>query len=170
MPLIVLIGPPGSGKTSVGKALGKLLDLPVRDTDAIVESIEGKSISDIFLEDGETRFREVEQNVVLGELERTEGILSLGGGSVLDPKVQEKLVNSSALVAFLDVGISNAAPRVGFNRDRPLLTVNPRQQWIALMEVRRPIYERLAWRRFSTDDLKPMEVAKTIIREMDAEK
>jgi len=170
MPLIVLIGPPGSGKTSVGKALGKLLDLPVRDTDAIVESIEGKSISDIFLEDGETRFREVEQNVVLGELERTEGILSLGGGSVLDPKVQEKLVNSSALVAFLDVGISNAAPRVGFNRDRPLLTVNPRQQWIALMEVRRPIYERLAWRKFSTDDLKPMEVAKTIIREMDAEK
>ena len=170
MPLIVLIGPPGSGKTSVGKALGKLLDLPVRDTDAIVESIEGKSISDIFLEDGETRFREVEQNVVLGELERTEGILSLGGGSVLDPKVQEKLLNSSALVAFLDVGISNAAPRVGFNRDRPLLTVNPRQQWIALMEVRRPIYERLAWRRFSTDDLKPMEVAKTIIREMDAEK
>jgi len=170
MPLIVLIGPPGSGKTSVGKALGKLLDLPVRDTDAIVESIESKSISDIFLEDGEIKFREVEQNVVLGELERTEGILSLGGGSVLDPKVQEKLVNSSALVAFLDVGISNAAPRVGFNRDRPLLTVNPRQQWIALMEVRRPIYERLAWRRFSTDDLKPMEVAKTIIREMDGEK
>ena len=170
MPLIVLIGPPGSGKTSVGKALGKLLDLPVRDTDAIVESIEGKSISDIFLEDGEIKFREVEQNVVLGELERTEGILSLGGGSVLDPKVQEKLVNSSALVAFLDVGISNAAPRVGFNRDRPLLTVNPRQQWIALMEVRRPIYERLAWRRFSTDDLKPMEVAKEIIREMDTGK
>ena len=170
MPLIVLIGPPGSGKTSVGKALGKLLDLPVRDTDAIVESIESKSISDIFLEDGEIKFREVEQNVVLGELERTEGILSLGGGSVLDPKVQDKLVNSSALVAFLDVGISNAAPRVGFNRDRPLLTVNPRQQWIALMEVRRPIYERLAWRKFSTDDLKPMEVAKTIIREMDAEK
>ena len=170
MPLIVLIGPPGSGKTSVGKALGKLLDLPVRDTDAIVESIEGKSISDIFLEDGETRFREVEQNVVLGELERTEGILSLGGGSVLDSKVQERLVNSSALVAFLDVGISNAAPRVGFNRDRPLLTVNPRQQWIALMEVRRPIYEHLAWRRFSTDDLIPMEVAKSIISEMDAEK
>ena len=170
MPLIVLIGPPGSGKTSVGKALGKLLDLPVRDTDAIVESIESKSISDIFLEDGEIKFREVEQNVVLGELERTEGILSLGGGSVLDPKVQDKLVNSSALVAFLDVGISNAAPRVGFNRDRPLLTVNPRQQWIALMEVRRPIYERLAWRRFSTDDLKPMEVAKEIIREMDAGK
>ena len=170
MPLIVLIGPPGSGKTSVGKALGKLLDLPVRDTDAIVESIEGKSISDIFLEDGEIKFREVEQNVVLGELERTEGILSLGGGSVLDPKVQEKLLNSSALVAFLDVGISNAAPRVGFNRDRPLLTVNPRQQWIALMEVRRPIYERLAWRRFSTDDLKPMEVAKEIIREMDTGK
>jgi shikimate kinase len=170
MPLIVLIGPPGSGKTSVGKALGKLLDLPVRDTDAIVESIEGKSISDIFLEDGETKFREVEQNVVLGELERTEGILSLGGGSVLDPKVQEKLLNSSALVAFLDVGISNAAPRVGFNRDRPLLTVNPRQQWIALMEVRRPIYERLAWRKFSTDDLKPMEVAKSIISEMDAGK
>ena len=170
MPLIVLIGPPGSGKTSVGKALGKLLDLPVRDTDAIVESIESKSISDIFLEDGEIKFREVEQNVVLGELERTEGILSLGGGTVLDPKVQDKLVNSSALVAFLDVGISNAAPRVGFNRDRPLLTVNPRQQWIALMEVRRPIYERLAWRRFSTDDLKPMEVAKEIIREMDAGK
>jgi len=170
MPLIVLIGPPGSGKTSVGKALGKLLDLPVRDTDAIVESIESKSISDIFLEDGEIKFREVEQNVVLGELERTEGILSLGGGSVLDPKVQDKLVNSSALVAFLDVGISNAAPRVGFNRDRPLLTVNPRQQWIALMEVRRPIYERLAWRKFSTDDLKPMEVAKEIIREMDAGK
>jgi shikimate kinase len=170
MPLIVLIGPPGSGKTSVGKALGKLLDLPVRDSDAIVESIEGKSISDIFLEDGEKKFREVEQSVILGELDREEGILSLGGGSILDSKVQEKLLNSPSLVAFLDVGISNAAPRVGFNRDRPLLTVNPRQQWLALMEVRRPIYERLAWRRFSTDDLKPMEVAKTIISEMDVEK
>jgi len=170
MPLIVLIGPPGSGKTSVGKALGKLLDLPVRDSDAIVESIEGKSISDIFLEDGEKKFREVEQSVILGELDREEGILSLGGGSILDSKIQEKLLNSPSLVAFLDVGISNAAPRVGFNRDRPLLTVNPRQQWLALMEVRRPIYERLAWRRFSTDDLKPMEVAKTIISEMDVEK
>jgi shikimate kinase len=170
MPLIVLIGPPGSGKTSVGKALGKLLDLPVRDSDAIVESIEGKSISDIFLEDGEKKFREVEQSVILGELDREEGILSLGGGSILDSKVQEKLLNSPSLVAFLDVGISNAAPRVGFNRDRPLLTVNPRQQWLALMEVRRPIYERLAWRRFSTDDLKPMEVAKTIISEMGVEK
>jgi shikimate kinase len=159
VPLIVLIGPPGAGKSSVARALGKLIDLPNRDTDQLIEAKSGKKISDIFIEDGEAHFRNIEKEVVLAELKQEAGVLSLGGGSVMNEEVALELAKSRALVVFLDVGIANAASRVGFNRDRPLLTINPRQQWLSLMEKRRPVYESLATHTLSTDDQKPQEVA-----------
>jgi shikimate kinase len=90
------------------------------------------------------------------------GIVSLGGGSVLNEASQKRIATAKEVV-FLDVSISNAAPRVGFNKDRPLLAINPRQQWLQLMEKRRPIYESLATMSVSTDNKKPDQVADEII-------
>ncbi len=165
MPPIILIGPPGAGKTSVGKALAKKLSLNFLDSDKVVEEKSGKSISEIFITDGEPAFREMESAVVIDLIENQDGVIALGGGSVMDLEVSKRL-SPMANVVFLDVSISNAAPRVGFNRDRPLLLGNPRQQWIALMEKRRSTYEALAKARVSTDNKKPVEVVEEIVKEL----
>ena len=165
MSSIVFIGPPGSGKSTVGRALAQMLNRNFVDTDAVIEETTGKKIADIFLIDGEEEFRRIEREVVLSALQSQDSVISLGGGSVLDEDVQSAL-SSLPEVIFLDVSISNAAPRVGFNRDRPLLLGNPRQQWIALMEKRRPIYERIATRTISTDNRKAHEVVAELLPEL----
>ncbi|MFZ9728020.1 MAG: shikimate kinase [Candidatus Nanopelagicaceae bacterium] len=165
MPPIILIGPPGAGKTSVGKALAKKLSLNFLDSDKVVEEKSGKSIPEIFITDGEPAFREMERAAVIDLIENQDGVIALGGGSVMDLEVSKRLL-PMANVIFLDVSISNAAPRVGFNRDRPLLLGNPRQQWIALMEKRRSTYEALAKARVSTDNKKPVEVVEEIVKEL----
>ena len=162
---IILIGPPGAGKTSVGKALAKKLALNFLDSDKVVEEKSGKSIPEIFITDGEPAFREMERAAVIDLIENQDGVIALGGGSVMDLEVSKRLL-PMANVVFLDVSISNAAPRVGFNRDRPLLLGNPRQQWIALMEKRRSTYEALAKARVSTDNKKPVEVVEEILKEL----
>jgi len=159
---IVLIGPPGSGKSSVGKALSRKLSRPWIDTDTEVESRAGKKISEIFLEDGEATFRSLERDVVDQVMGSEAAIVSLGGGSVLNESSQKRITTAKEVV-FLDVSISNAAPRVGFNKDRPLLAINPRQQWLQLMEKRRPIYESLATITVNTDNKKADQVADEII-------
>lgn len=163
-PRLILIGPPGAGKSSIGRQLGKAMNLPFVDTDRRIEEEVGKKISDIFLEEGEKTFREYEKKVVLSEIEEGVGIVALGGGSILDPEVENRLESLKDRIIYLEVSISNAAPRVGFNKERPLLAVNPRQQWIALMEKRRPLYEKLGGFRVSTDNKKPSEVVKEIER------
>ena len=155
------MGPPGSGKSTVGKYLSKELGLSLIDTDRLIEDKEGRSISEIFLADGEGGFRAIEKEIVLDVLKMEDCVIALGGGSVLDLDVQREL-SECADVVFLDVSISNAAPRVGFNKERPLLMGNPRQQWLQLMEKRREIYESLATRTVSTDNRKPNEVAHEI--------
>jgi len=166
MTTIVLIGPPGAGKSTVGKALSKRLNLNFIDTDQLVEERSGKSITEIFLDSGEAEFRSLERAVVLESLNKTNLVVALGGGSVLDAEVQSQL-NGMGNVVFLDVSISNAAPRVGFNRERPLLLGNPRQQWLALMEKRRPIYESLAKIVVNTDNKKANEIADSLVGEFD---
>jgi shikimate kinase len=161
-PNLILIGPPGAGKSSIGKQLSKALAVSFTDTDSQIEVKTGKKISDIFIEDGEAKFREIEREVVLNEIANQNGVLALGGGSILDSDVAAKLQALKSHVIYLEVSISNAAPRVGFNKDRPLLAVNPRQQWLTLMEKRRPIYENLAGLKVSTDNKKPSEVVKEI--------
>jgi len=155
---IVLIGPPGSGKTSVGRILADELNLKAIDTDREIEEKSGKKIGDIFLELGETGFREIERGVVLKSLEEQGSVISLGGGSILDPQVYEQL-SMEPKVVYLEVSISNAAPRVGFNTDRPLLLANPRQQWLKLFEERKERYESLARYRVCTDNKKAKESA-----------
>jgi shikimate kinase len=155
---IVLIGPPGSGKTSVGKILADELNLKAIDTDREIEEKSGKKIGDIFLEVGEPGFRKIEREVVLDALKKEGSVISLGGGSILDPQVFDQLTMEPKVV-YLEVSISNAAPRVGFNTDRPLLLANPRQQWLKLFEERRERYENLARYRVCTDNKKAKESA-----------
>lgn len=165
-PRIVLIGPPGSGKSSVGRRLAEATGLDWRDTDVDVAAAAGKSISDIFLDDGEQAFRVQERAAVTAALSEHEGVLSLGGGAILDGQTQSAVRDYAAAggcVVFLDVSLTAAAPRVGFNRSRPLLVGNPRQQWKALMDQRRPIYESLATVTVLTDDLTVDEVAASIL-------
>ena len=165
MDSVVLIGPPGAGKSTIGKILAQKMQRDFIDTDHLIEETTGKKIADIFLIDGEVEFRRIERDVVLASIKKKGYVISLGGGSVLDSEVETAL-SKMAEVIFLDVSISNAAPRVGFNRERPLLLGNPRQQWISLMEKRRPIYERIATRRISTDNRKAHEVVEELLPEL----
>lgn len=144
-PRVVVIGPPGVGKSTLARTLGERLGLPVRDTDGDVEAAAGRSISDIFVEDGESTFRELERDAVLAALRTESTVVALGGGAPMTPAVADALVGHD--VVFLDVGIADAARRIGLNQARPLLAVNPRATWVRTMEQRRPTYERLAtWR------------------------
>jgi len=164
-PRVVLTGPPGSGKTAVGRALAAMLGVAFRDTDHAIEAQEGRSISDIFLDQGEPRFRELERAEVALALASHPGVLSLGGGAVMDPMTAAALAGLT--VVFLDVGIADAAKRVGFDRTRPLLAVNPRAQWIQMMEIRRPTYERVATFSVQTTGRTPQDVAAEIARRLE---
>jgi len=161
-PRAVLIGPPGSGKTTVGRLLAQRLGVAFRDTDADVEATAGKTVAEIFVDDGEPRFRELEREAVTTALACHPGVLALGGGAVMDEHTQRALegyVAGGGAVVFLDVSLAHAAPRVGLNQARPLLVGNPRARWVELMQRRRPTYERLATVHVVSDERPPQEVA-----------
>ncbi|MEU6998644.1 shikimate kinase [Nonomuraea sp. NPDC046570] len=158
----VLIGPPGSGKTTLGRLLAQRLGVAFRDTDADVEAVAGKPVSDIFVEDGEERFRELESEAVRRALAEHDGVLSLGGGAIL-AEANQALLGGHPVV-YLQVGLPDAVQRVGLGSARPLLVLNPRSQLKKLMEERRPIYERLATITVVTDGREPAELADEILK------
>lgn len=144
-PYVVVIGPPGVGKSTVAAGIAERTGRRVVDTDRLVEEREGRSVPDLFIEVGEEYFRAAEQRAVIDSLAQEGIVLALGGGAPMTPAVAEALAGHRVL--FLDVGIADAAKRIGFDRSRPLLAVNPRQSWIRTTEARRPTYEGLAsWR------------------------
>lgn len=152
---VVLIGPPGAGKTTVGRILADRLSVPFNDTDKMVEQQTGSSIADIFIEQGEPAFRSLEAAAVAEGLQGR-GVLALGGGAAMHPATAELL--RDAPVVFLDVRIKDAAGRVGFDGSRPLLAINPRATWTIMMDARRPTYEALATWRVDTAGIGPREV------------
>ena len=153
MSRILLIGPPGAGKSTIGVALAKELELDFIDTDQLIEQETGKTITDIFVVDGEPHFRALELETLRTVLNLESGVISLGGGAPISRDAQEAIEQSDSHTIFLDVSLATAAPRVGFNRDRPLLLGNPRAQWQALSDNRRPIYEKLADDAIKVDDM-----------------
>ncbi|GAA2418681.1 shikimate kinase [Streptomyces glaucosporus] len=164
-PAVVLVGPPGAGKTTVGTVLARRLGTTLRDTDADIEAAAGKPIPDIFVEDGEPRFRELEREAVRAALTGHDGVVSLGGGAVMDGGTRALLTGLP--VVFLDVSLADAVRRVGLDAPRPLLAVNPRQQWRTLMEQRRPLYTEVARTTVTTAGRDPEEVAQAVLDSLD---
>lgn len=165
-PLIVLIGPPGAGKSAVGPLLAARLGVDFRDTDADVGAAAGKPPGDIFLEDGEDAFRELERAAVAGALGAGGpllahgGVLALGSGAVLDQGVQRLL--EGLTVIYLSADFGTVARRTGLDRPRVVVPGNPRGQLRAMLGERDPLYQRLATVTVPTDDLDPGEVADEI--------
>jgi shikimate kinase len=159
-PLAILIGPPGAGKTTVGRLLGGLLETEFLDTDDVVEAAAGKPVSDIFISDGEAVFRELERGAVADTVASHRGILALGGGAVMDPGTRQLLAGQR--VVYLETGFAAAAHRTGLDAPRPLLIGNPRTRMRELLAERLPVYEGLAWVTVATDDRAPQEITDEI--------
>ncbi|WP_017587325.1 shikimate kinase [Nocardiopsis ganjiahuensis] len=157
----MLIGSPGSGKSTVGEALARRLDTDLLCTDTEIEKRAGKPISDIFIQDGEEHFRALEREVVAEGLRAWEGVIALGGGSVLDGDTREELADHH--VVYLQVEFAEAAKRVGMDVARPLLAGNPRTQLRKLLNERLPVYEGLASVTVPTTEYHPEEIVDTIV-------
>lgn len=160
-PLCVLVGPPGAGKTTIGELVAQALGVEFADTDHAVEKAAGKPIPEIFVDDGEPRFRELERAAVVEALYSFGGVLALGGGAILADDTRALLAGHP--VVFLSVGLADAVKRVGLGAGRPLLSVNPRATLRHLMEQRRPLYEAVATHTVPTDGRDPAEIAAEIV-------
>jgi shikimate kinase len=165
-PLLVLVGPPASGKTTVGTAVAAALGVGFRDTDADVEAGAGTTVADLFVQRGEPHFRALEERAVARALAEHDGVLALGGGAVLSAATRALLVGygrAGGTVVHLDVDLPAAAKRVGLSRDRPILGVNPRAMLRVMLEERAPLYAEVATRSLSTADRTPDEVTAEVL-------
>ncbi|MDQ0747130.1 shikimate kinase [Streptomyces africanus] len=160
-PLIVLVGPMGVGKSTVGQLLAGRLGAGYRDTDDDIVAAQGRTIAEIFVEEGEPAFRAIEKQAVREALAGHDGVLALGGGAVLDPDTRALLAGQR--VVYLSMDVEEAVKRTGLNAARPLLAINPRKQWRELMEARRHLYEEVATAVVATDGRTPEEVTQAAL-------
>jgi shikimate kinase len=169
-PLVVLIGPPGAGKSAVGPLLAGRLGVEFRDTDADAAAAAGKPVSDVFVENGEEAFRELERSAVAraldehGTLRGQGGVLALGSGAVLDPQIRSLL--EGLPVIYLSAEFGTVTRRIGLDRPRVVVPGNPRGRLRAMLAERDAIYQRLAAVTVPTDDLDPDELADRIAAEI----
>lgn len=162
-PQAVLIGPPGSGKSTVGPLLAERLGCAFADADADVEAAERCRIADIFTEHGEPYFREVEERIIAEGLDRHDGVFSLGGGAVLSAATRKRLAGHA--VVFLTVGLTVGMRRTGLSTARPLLAgVNPRATFKAMLAERLPLYREVATIEVETDERTPDQVVDEILK------
>ena len=164
MSAIVLVGVPGAGKTTVGKLLAKELGLEFFDSDQVIEARAGKSVADIFTQDGEPSFRQIEHDVVIELLDSSSSVIALGGGSLGNDETRAKVKSANAV--WLIAGLAQAVDRVGMNRNRPLLLGNVRGQLADLMSAREPLYKEVAAIGVDTSKLIPNEVVAEIVSEL----
>lgn len=161
VPVLVLVGPPGAGKTTVGRLLAERLGVPFRDTDEDVAQAAGKSVAEVFFDDGEPAFRALERDAVDRAIREHSGVLSLGGGAVLDERTRARLLPLN--VAFLSVGTADATKRIGMSAARPVLALNPRAQLQQLLAERLPLYRQVASIEISTDGKSPEQVLEELL-------
>jgi shikimate kinase len=161
VPLVVLVGPMGVGKSTVGQLLAERLGVGYRDTDDDIVAEQGREIAEIFLDEGEAAFRAIEKQAVRTALASHDGVLALGGGAILDADTRALL--SGQRVVYLSMDVEEAVKRTGLNAARPLLAVNPRKQWRELMDARRSLYEEVATAVVATDGRTPEEVTRAAL-------
>lgn len=166
-PQAVLVGPPGSGKSTVGRMLADRWGVDFRDTDRDIETSTGMTVSDIFVRQGEEQFRSLERQAVATALAEHRGVLALGGGAVISEQVRSMLAGHT--VVHLDVRLAAAMQRLGMNRSRPLLVGNVRGRWQELADERRPLYAEVATVVVETDALSVQQVVDTIVQAVDEE-
>ena len=165
-PRLVLVGPPASGKTTVGTAVAGALGLDFRDTDHDVEAEAGSSVADLFVQQGEPHFRALEAAAVARAMATHEGVLALGGGAITTEATRALLVGygrDGGTVVWLDVDLPSAAKRVGLSRDRPILGVNPRAMLRTMLEERAPLYGEVATATVSTAGREPGDVIAEVV-------
>jgi shikimate kinase len=165
-PILVLVGAPASGKTTVGTAVAELLGVPFRDTDHDIEDVAGSTVADLFVQHGEPHFRALEEQAVARALAEHAGVLALGGGAVTSAATRELLVGygrAGGTVVWLDVDLHSAAKRVGLSRDRPILGVNPRAMLRTMLETRAPLYGEVATFTAHTGGRTPEEITAEVI-------
>ena len=161
-PKAVLVGLPGSGKSTIGRRLARALDVTLLDTDVAIEQKTGRSIADIFAADGEKEFRRIEEEVVRAALAEHDGVLSLGGGAVTSPGVREAL--SGHTVVFLEISATEGVRRTGGSTVRPLLAGPDRaEKYRAMMSQRVPLYRKVATIRVNTNRRNPGAVVRYIV-------
>jgi shikimate kinase len=163
-PRAIIIGAPGAGKTSVGRRVADRLGVPFHDSDAAIEKRAGKPVSDIFLSDGEAEFRRLEREVIAESLRDADGVLSVGGGAVLDPETREAF--SRHTVVWLEVDLASATKRVGMNSARPLLMGNVRGTMATMLNERTPLYEEVATVTVDTSGRPLKEVVNDVVEEL----
>jgi shikimate kinase len=163
---IVLVGVPGAGKTTVGKLLAKSLKQEFFDSDRVIEAQAGKSVSDIFTQDGEPIFRKLEHDVIADLLQKSGVVIALGGGALGNDETRNLVKGTTAI--WLVAGLAQAVDRVGMNRNRPLLLGNVRGQLAELMNAREPFYKEVAKLTIDTSKLTPNEVVASILNELNA--
>jgi shikimate kinase len=164
---VVLVGVPGSGKTTVGMLLAERLGVPFRDTDHDIEVAEGTPVPDIFVDSGEEHFRALERAAVARALEEHDGVLALGGGAVLDAGTRELL--RAQPTVWLQVGASSGAHRVGLDVPRPVLLGNVRGRLMTLLAERGPLYAEVARLQVDTEGRAPEQVADLVVAGLELE-
>lgn len=166
MTAVVIVGAPGAGKSTVGRRLARRWGVPFRDSDQLVEAEAGKTVADIFVDEGEPAFRVRERDVIARALDDADGVLALGGGAVLDPSTRSRLVGVPCV--WLRVGVGEAAKRVGLNASRPLLLGNVRGTLITLLDERTPLYEEVATWTVDTDGRTVDDVVEAVAAAVEA--
>ncbi|MGH3445596.1 MAG: shikimate kinase [Nocardioidaceae bacterium] len=166
-PRVVLVGPQGAGKTTVAELLAERWGLRAKDTDRDIEAGQGRSVSDIFVDDGEAAFRKLEREAAAQALAGWDGVLALGGGAVLDADTRAAL--SGHRVVFLRVGLSDAVRRIGLGVGRPLVFGNVRAQLKMMLDERLPVYQQVAVATVQTDGRTSEEVAEEVAAIVEAD-
>ena len=164
-PRAVFVGAPGAGKSTVGRRVAERLRLSFADSDSLVEERAGKPVSDIFISDGEEAFRRLEREEIARALEEFSGILSLGGGAILDEGTRKAL--RGQCVVWLQVDLGNATQRVGMNSARPLLLGNVRGTMLTMLEERTPLYAQVASHTIDTSGLSVKDVVARAVSILD---